>query len=67
MKMNITEEDLEYNAMIRYIENNSTHIRTDHGTLYEYQSEEIFSTIYRMFDESGYNYQNDLSKISATG
>lgn len=55
-KLNITQEEAEFEGMIEYVKQNSNIIHCNKGTLYDYKDNSIFTEIFKMFDESNYNY-----------
>jgi hypothetical protein len=47
-KINITEEDIEFNEVAEYLKQNSEIKKMDRGTLYIYKNEDVFNKLYKI-------------------
>ena len=56
-KLNITEEETEFQSMMEFIKQHSTEVKCNKGTLYDYRDKNIFNEVFQMFEDSAYNHQ----------
>lgn len=55
-RLNITEEESEFNVMMNFIKKNSNILDCNHGTLFQYRDKNIFTEVFKRFEELNYNY-----------